>query len=144
MLRRMTTPLRIWLVDDDLDEQMLVRLVMGQLPAPVELYVMDDPTKAIRVLEEATPDKLPHLIICDVKMRQMSGFEFVEWLRKSRWKAMPIVMCSNSQHNEDVTRAYALGANAFHVKSPTLDGMRSCFVALTDYWGTTMSLPRLN
>ena len=140
----MPKPLRIWLVDDDADEQMLVRVVMGRTHSPVELRVMDDPTHAMCVLEEATADNLPHVILCDVKMRNMSGFEFVEWLRKSRWKALPVVMCSNSQRDDDITRAYALGANAFHVKSPTLDGMRNCFDALTSYWGTAITLPRLN
>jgi CheY-like chemotaxis protein len=139
----MPTPLRIWLVDDDADEQMLVRQVMGRLPSPVELQVLDDPTHVMCVLEEATADNLPHLILCDVKMRNMSGFEFVEWLRKSRWKALPVVMCSNSQRDDDITRIRP-GRERIPCEITHARRHDELFRCAHELLGTAITLPRLS
>ncbi|HMJ89776.1 MAG TPA: response regulator [Candidatus Acidoferrum sp.] len=138
----MTKSLHVWLVDDQADEQFLVRRVISRLPVSVELRIIDGAKRAMRTLEAATgSEQLPHLIICDVKMPEMDGFDFLMWLRQSRWKHLPVVMCSNSESTLDVTRAYALGANAYHVKAATLDGMRNCFESLTNYWSQSVELP---
>jgi two-component system, chemotaxis family, response regulator Rcp1 len=139
----MPKTLRIWLVDDDADEQTLVQHVMAKLPVGVELRWFEQAATAIDVLESSDASRWPQLIICDVKMPGMDGFGFLDWVRHSRWKALPVVLCSNSSERGDVTRAYALGANAYHVKARTLDGMRECFEMLTAYWSETVELPRV-
>src|SRR5947208_3406809 len=113
----MAKTLRIWLVDDDCDEHLLVTHVMTNLLVGVELRVIHCATLAVNAIESSEVAQLPQLILCDVKMPGMDGFEFLDWVRHSKWKALPVIMCSNSATQRDITRAYSLGANAYHVKA---------------------------
>jgi CheY-like chemotaxis protein len=99
----------------------------------------------MQALEDADndPDQLPHVILCDIRMPGMDGFEFLQWLRNSAWRAMPIALFSNSDIQSDVDRAYAMGANAFHVKSATLDELGDCLITISRFWGKVARLPSL-
>jgi len=57
---------------------------------------------------------LPGLLVVDLKMARMDGFEAIEWVRtKSDLRGMPIAVLSSSGDPCDISRAYRLGANAY-------------------------------
>lgn len=60
---------------------------------------------------------LPAMVLLDVKMPGMDGFEVLAWIRQ-QWEffQLCVVMLTNSDHIRDVNEAYHLGANAFLVK----------------------------
>src|SRR5687767_8704792 len=54
---------------------------------------------------------LPILILLDLKMPRMSGFEVLEWLRKqSEFSALPVIVLTASAQTRDIELAYKLGA----------------------------------
>ena len=64
---------------------------------------------------ESTP--LPKLIILDVKLPRMSGFEFLQTIRsQSRYKDVSIVVFSGTESEFDRKMALDLGANGFVLK----------------------------
>jgi putative two-component system response regulator len=81
-----------------------------------------DPAAAIRV---AHADTKPGIILLDLKMPGMDGFEVIEWLRGGPWSAnIPIIVISGLTSPKDIARAIELGADDFLVKPvdpPTLD-----------------------
>jgi CheY-like chemotaxis protein len=133
--------LRLWVVEDEASEHFLVRRAVSRLKRPVDLRLIDHARRAMESLQCASAEEIPHVIVCDLKMPHMDGFEFLAWLRQSPWRVLPLVICSNSEVAKDITRAYSLGANAYHVKASTTEAMEECFNVLIDYWGECCRTP---
>jgi CheY-like chemotaxis protein len=67
---------------------------------------------------------LPSLLLLDLKMPRMSGFEVLSWIRaQPELKDLRIVVFSASLEPMDVNRAVQLGANSFLVKPINFDDL---------------------
>ena len=72
-----------------------------------------DGKEAVRVLQKVVPD----LIILDVRMPEMNGFQLLELMRKyPRAAAIPVLMLSALSQPENVDRALSLGVVDYVVK----------------------------
>ena len=60
---------------------------------------------------------LPDLIILDLTLPRMGGFDFLKWLREdSGFRALPVLVFTVSERMEDKARALAEGATGYYVK----------------------------
>ena len=87
------------------------------------------PAKALDRVRSEKPD----LIVLDVKMPDIDGFEVLAMLR-GEGNLVPVVMCSGSALQKDVDRAYAGGCNGYLEKPTTLEDYRAMAGAVVDYW----------
>ena len=63
---------------------------------------------------ERSAADMPHLVLLDLNMPRLDGFEVLEKMRREeRTRFIPVVMLISSDHPEDVRRAYELGANSY-------------------------------
>ena len=85
----------------------------------------------------------PNLIVCDVSMPAMSGFEFLKWLRASRFHRIPVVMLSGSELGADVNRAFDLGANAYVGKPTSSDELLKTMNRIIEFWCEACVLPSI-
>src|SRR5260370_11120216 len=61
---------------------------------------------------------LPDVIVVDLKMPQVSGFDFLAWRKASRlFASIPVVILSGSKDPAEAKRAAAMGASKHIVKS---------------------------
>ena len=62
--------------------------------------------------------KNPDVIVCDIEMEPLNGFEFLKLLRKQPGpeKALPVLFLTSSANAEYVQRAIDLGVNAYLLK----------------------------
>jgi CheY-like chemotaxis protein len=78
---------------------------------------------------------LPALILLDLKLPGMDGFELLSWIRRQEGiQAMPVIVLTSSDQIRDVNRAYAMGANSFFVKEMDFREAISFANLLREYW----------
>jgi CheY-like chemotaxis protein len=87
---------------------------------------------------------LPNVIFTDLKMPGMSGFDLLEWLRANPKNAViPTVVFSSSCLENDVEKAYRLGASSFLVKPHNLRELVRLVRTTSEYWSMCETPPVL-
>ena len=85
---------------------------------------------------------LPDLILIDLKMPLLDGFEVLAWIRQQDGiRGLPVVVLTSSSEIRDVNRAYALGANSFFVKELDFQNTVELSRLLRQYWLQTSLKP---
>ena len=105
------------------------------------LQVVRDGEEAIAYLSgagdfadrEAHP--LPVIILLDLKLPRVSGFEVLEWLQNHPELAdIPVVVLTSSDEQPDVAKAKQLGARSYLLKPGQLDDLVQMMLRLQGYW----------
>ena len=113
----------VLLAEDDETDVLLLQRALNEAGVSNPLRVVNDGQEAIDYLTalQAAPgpgDRMPALVILDLKMPRMTGFEVLQALRSEpATRGVPTIVLSSSAHPQDIERALAGGANAFVVKS---------------------------
>lgn len=112
----------ILLVDDDRNATELMRHLLAKAGFKGALKAVQDPPAALHFLDQAIAGgTVPALIVVDLTLPQMHGFDLVRELRR-RLQAAPtfIAMISASDAAGDVQGAFASGADAYLEKFPSV------------------------
>lgn len=122
LLGKSTTP-AVLLVDDDEEFLMLVRFALKKSGLQASLQYVADGDEAIRYLShtgnftDETKNPFPSLVLLDLKMPRVSGFQVLEWkCSQPGLSELPFVVISSSGLARDRERAASLGARAYLVK----------------------------
>ena len=84
----------------------------------------------------------PSLVLLDLHMPRMHGLVALERIRaQERFARLPIVVMTTSWSEEDIEKAYALGANSFIIKPVLFDELLAAVERLCAYWFATCELP---
>src|SRR5258707_8206906 len=79
--------------------------------------------------------QVPNIILMDLKMRRMDGFQVLEWLRKHpECSVIPVIIMSSSGVETDILRAYRLGANAYFEKPANFDQLQDILQSILNFW----------
>jgi len=120
MTAKMTTILH---VEDDPNDTLLLEHACRKAGVVFNLQAVSDGDQAIAYLRglNAFSDRakhpMPKLILLDLKMPRVSGFDVLTWLRsEDSLRGLPVVVLTSSNHDADVKRAYDLGAKSYLVK----------------------------
>lgn len=108
----------VWVVDDDQDDQLFIRSAFSQLRPPIQVTTLDDGEELLLHIEK-TPS-LPHLILLDLNMPRLNGFETLARLRDlPTYSQLPVIVLTTSSSQEEREKALAAGASAFFTKPTT-------------------------
>ncbi len=61
-------------------------------------------------------EKLPNVILLDLMMPQMDGFEFLKQMKQYDYLNIPVIVCSNISDNDISARVMDAGAKAMILK----------------------------
>ena len=106
----------VLLADDDQNDKALFQFAAADARWGNRIIDFSDGDQLIEFLRHSRGHR-PALIILDVKMPNIGGFEALNWLKRQRdLDLIPVVVMSNSGLEADVSKAAALGAAEYRMK----------------------------
>jgi CheY-like chemotaxis protein len=131
----------ILLAEDREDDILLIRRAFAQGKVFNPLQVVRDGDETISYLagigkyQNRAEYPLPDLLLLDLKMPRVDGFEVLKWVRQQpELAALRVVVLTSSDSIRDVNAAYHLGANSFMVKPMDFENVVEMGKMLRDYW----------
>ena len=113
----------ILLVEDNEDDVFMIRHALRNAHVTNPLQVTRDGEAAIAYLKgegkftNRARYPSPALVLLDLKMPKLDGFEVLRWIRQQpTFNLLRVVVLTNSSDMREASAAYALGANSFLVK----------------------------
>jgi len=96
------------------DEEIMIDLLQRKLTQEgYEISVTRDGEEGLKAMREVSPD----LILLDIIMPKMGGFEVMEEMQKDKeLKKIPVIIISNSGQPVEIDRAQKLGAKDWLIK----------------------------
>jgi len=138
----------ILLVEDNPDDALLVSKAAQATLAGIPVSIVTNGAEAIRYLQGDGPyaeralHPFPDIILLDLNLPLMNGFEVLHWIRsQAGLKRLPVIVLSGSLLPEDTQRAYEAGANSYLVKPVDLSGMLQTIKNMGDFWLRGTRLP---
>jgi CheY-like chemotaxis protein len=131
----------ILVVEDREDDIALIRRAFERAQIPNPVQVVRDGAEAIAYLagereySNRAEYPLPSLVLLDLKMPGVDGFEVLRWVRQHPGlRNLLVVVLTSSQDMKDVNTAYKLGANSFMVKPMDFENIVEMSRLIRDYW----------
>jgi len=107
----------IWIVDDDEDMIHAVQLMLKLLNYNTRLFY-----SARLAAQTLLNNERPDLFVLDINMPEVSGIDFLEFLRRrSALVDIPVVMLSTEAADVLVDKAMDLGADAYVTKPVAIE-----------------------
>lgn len=131
----------VLLVEDNADDVSLFERAFGRTGFPHRLETVRSGDEAIAYLSgdgvyaDRQKYPLPALLLLDIKLPRKNGFEVLAWIRHHpKLAPLRVVMLTGSPRDEDVNRAYRLGANSYVSKPVAGSGLVDILSALGTHW----------
>jgi CheY-like chemotaxis protein len=121
--------INILLVEDDSLDQMEVRRTLERKKIYYRLKIAKNGEEALRLLNEESSDVFigkPDVILLDLNMPKMNGFEFLNEIKKNeKWRDIKVFVLTTSDEKEDKTEALNIGISGFITKPLKLESPSS-------------------
>lgn len=141
-------PVTVLMVDDDEEDIFATMRAFQHARLVNDFRSVTSGEALFKYLENTVPSAQggasprPHIILLDINMPVMNGFQVLEKLRgDSRFMDIPVVMLTTSSTHEDVVASYRRGVNSYICKPVGLDGMIEIADRFEGYWFQLVKLP---
>ncbi len=109
---------RVLAVDDNEDVLELIRTALGE---EYDVVTLSNPVDVYEILDVYEPD----LLILDVMMPRLNGYQLIEMLRKNpATRELPVIMLSAKTSPGEIKHGYRLGATLYLTKPFVSDRLK--------------------
>jgi CheY-like chemotaxis protein len=129
--------------EDEESDRIIMQLAFQRANLRCPLVIVRDGAEAVDYLSgkgryaDRTAHPFPALIVLDLKMPRMSGFDVLAWLAmQPELKEIPAVVLSSSSDESDMAKAGQLGAREYFVKPHSLDRLIKLAQEMQTRWLT--------
>jgi len=132
---------RVLVAEDDPTDVFLLKRAFQLAQVPATLHFVRDGQEAIDYLEgqdgykDRAEHPLPDLLLLDLKMPRLNGFDVLAWLRRQPGlKRLLVTVLTSSDQPDDINRAYDLGANSYLLKPHNSSQLSDLVAQVKRYW----------
>lgn len=143
-----TSAIRILMADDDPDDCMLTRDAFAEGHLINNISFVANGQELLDYLRHegkyagASPPR-PSLILLDLNMPIKNGREALQEIKADRnLRSIPVIILTTSEAEEEIFRAYDLGASSFITKPVLFESMIEVVKSLGEYWFEIVELPK--
>ncbi len=131
----------ILLAEDEETDVVMFQFALKRSGLAFPVIVARDGQEAVDYLSAHDPNNpreahpLPALIVLDLKMPRMTGFDVLSWLRSQPGlRQIPAVVLSSSSYPQDIQQAVELGAREYYIKPHSLAELSQVLQTAASRW----------
>jgi chemotaxis family two-component system response regulator Rcp1 len=133
---------KIVVVEDNPADAKTLRLALERRDPQIEMVFLEDGERAIEYFSQDDTET-PELILLDLNLPIVSGFEVLEFLKShTNLKTIPVVVLSGSSTQAEIERCYSAGANSYMCKPTGIQQVFDMANELVSYWFDHAKLPK--
>lgn len=138
-------PIQILLVEDSPGDVRLTQEVLRDARIANDLHVVGDGEEAMAFLRregDYSEHPRPHLVLLDLNLPRKDGREVLADLNADpELKAVPVIVLTTSEAEQDILRSYQLAANAYITKPIDLNEFIAVVRSIENFWLSIVRLP---
>ena len=139
----------ILVVEDDPVDREMIELAFKRAAVESPVVTVCDGQEALDYLRaqgqfrERHPEDLPAVIVLDLAMPRMDGFEFLRRVKPiPDLAAIPVVVLTTSEFAKDLSQSYALKANSCITKPGDFERLVEVVRSVHEYWCEINQVPK--
>jgi CheY-like chemotaxis protein len=128
----------ILVAEDSPADTLLLKRAFSRAGIGSDAIFLEDGEKVIEYLKQKSSEAngFPALIMVDLAMPRVGGLEVLSWIRqKPNLNTLPVIVFSGLNRPIDISRAYALGADLFLIKSSDPNQWTTVLRRLAEMYG---------
>jgi chemotaxis family two-component system response regulator Rcp1 len=145
MEAKVGVPIEILLVEDNPVDVMLTQETMKHVKLANNLHVTVDGEDAMAFLKREgkyANAVRPDIILLDLNLPKKDGREVLQEVKSHpTLKAIPVVVLTTSDSDEDILKSYQLYANCYITKPVNINQFTKIVKTIEDFWFTIVKLP---
>ena len=125
----------IIIIDDDEDDRLIFEDILGSLNLPNEIILLSDSTEALDFLKQE--DIKPFMVISDINMPRMNGFELRDEILKDPYlteKTVPFIFFTTVGNGYTVEEAFKRSIQGYFHKTSNMGQLKETLQEIVDYW----------
>ena len=142
---------QIYIVDDSDDYRYLIQQIFNKFLPEYAVHFFLDGELVLKYLYQSVEksEELPALILMDLNMPNLNGFQTLKLIRDSdnpvfRYvKRIPVIIMSNDAIAEKVTECYEAGTNAYIKKPIEFEHLKELLKSVCHFWMQLNMVPEL-
>lgn len=137
--------LELLLVEDNPADILLLKEILAEAEVALELRLVNDGEAALAYLRREglyTAASRPDLIMLDLNLPGLGGRQVLKEIKEDpALGAIPVIILSTSQSEEDIVDCYRLHANCYISKPVSLEEFIEVIRSIESFWFRTVKLP---
>ncbi|RYZ55108.1 MAG: response regulator [Proteobacteria bacterium] len=141
-----THSLRVLLAEDEPGDRELLEIAMMRSGGRCKIETVEDGVEAMEYLRfegRYARAVRPDIVILDLNLPRKDGREVLKEMKADEsLREIPVIVLSTSYDDGDIRSSYRLGASSYIVKPGNFRDFNVLIQKLSEYWFSSVTLPR--